>query len=75
MFSRGMEYRNKFFPDSGTQFHHLESSECQPFAKEWEFSTFSSSPQYHQANGTAEASKNVPKEKQKHSRACPPCLS
>ncbi|CAB0016247.1 unnamed protein product [Nesidiocoris tenuis] len=43
------------FSDSGTQFNTLETSEFQQFAREWGFKTYCSSPQYHQANGAAEA--------------------
>ncbi|XP_014261398.1 uncharacterized protein K02A2.6-like [Cimex lectularius] len=47
--------------DSGTQFHGIQTSEFQIFAKDWGFSTSSSSPQFHQANGAAEAAVKIAK--------------
>ncbi|XP_054281249.1 uncharacterized protein K02A2.6-like [Macrosteles quadrilineatus] len=51
----------RVYSDSGTQFHHIDSSEYKLFAKEWGFSTFRSSPHHHQGNGAAEAAVKVAK--------------
>ncbi|XP_054281188.1 uncharacterized protein K02A2.6-like [Macrosteles quadrilineatus] len=51
----------RVYSDSGTQFHHIDSSEFKLFAKEWGFSTFRSSPHHHQGNGAAEAAVKVAK--------------
>ncbi|XP_054267078.1 uncharacterized protein K02A2.6-like [Macrosteles quadrilineatus] len=51
----------RVYSDSGTQFHHIGSSEFKLFAKEWGFSTFRSSPHHHQGNGAAEAAVKVAK--------------
>ena len=45
----------KICTDSGTQFQPLQSSDFQRFAQDWGFSSSTSSPQFHQANGAAEA--------------------
>ncbi|XP_054276522.1 uncharacterized protein K02A2.6-like [Macrosteles quadrilineatus] len=51
----------RVYSDSGTRFHHIDSSEFKLFAKEWGFSTFRSSPHHHQGNGAAEAAVKVAK--------------
>ncbi|XP_054257475.1 uncharacterized protein K02A2.6-like [Macrosteles quadrilineatus] len=51
----------RVYSDSGTQFHHIDSSEFKLFANEWGFSTFRSSPHHHQGNGAAEAAVKVAK--------------
>lgn len=45
----------KICTDTGSQFQPLQSSEFQQFAGDWGFTTSSSSPHFHQANGAAEA--------------------